>query len=233
MNIKKEKCKIVKNIGIIVLYLAVLITLVVLPLGVEKLIRDGVLGHNFPETIFSGEQWFAFWGSYLGAIITVIVLFATIRYNRAETIRIIKDFECEKQYERLLKDFEDIHNYINLCDNLGNAIDKDVVIYSLKLLGKRYFNLMNECESECNSVGKEYIDLVKQIFYEYLCEAENIPKTLDENEMQVAASKYIKATKSIFSIKHKYINQESILYDETVKKIEESRLMAKRGIYNI
>ena len=72
-----------------------------------------------------------------------------------------------------------------------------------------------------------------QIFYEYLCEAENIPKTLDENEMQVAASKYNKATKSIFSIKHKYINQESILYDETVKKIEESRLMAKRGIYNI
>lgn len=228
MDTKGMKLKIVKKILVIIGYLLILLLLLILPLGVEGLIREGICGYTFPNTIFSNDQWFAFWGSYIGAIITVIVLFATIRYNKLETLKMLKDYEHEMQYNRRLKNLEEIHNYINLCYPSGELIENNYIIYVFRMMDKRYFELMNECEPICS----EYIGLVKQIFYEYLLEAKKVPETLNEIEIVDAAEIYKSVTKKIISIKHKYVQQEALLYDKAVKEVEGSRVSKKRRIFD-
>lgn len=65
------------------LFVIIIIGLMLLPLLVEKIVVDGI-GIVLFTTQFENELWFSFWGSYLGAIITVIVLFITIQYNKKE-----------------------------------------------------------------------------------------------------------------------------------------------------
>lgn len=223
------KNKFLKGIA----FFTVIALLIVLPLGIEKLILNGVFGYTFPNTNFSNEQWFAFWGSYLGSIITVIVLFVTIKYNKSETRKMLKDYELEMQYNRLLKNIEEIHNYINLCDSSGEPIEQTNIIYMLKILEKRYFELMNECEISNDYICEEYIVLVKQIFYEYLLEAKKVPKNFDDVQISDASEIYIEATKKIISIKHKYVQQEPLLYDKTVSEVERSKMKKKRALFDI
>ena len=67
--------KVLKGLSILGGFLAMLL----LPLAVEMLIRKGIFGYKFPNSIFNAEQWFAFWGSYIGSIITIMVLFMFLK----------------------------------------------------------------------------------------------------------------------------------------------------------
>ena len=222
-----------KKILITIGFFVFVVAMFVFPLWVEKLIRGGIFGYDFPNSIFNNEQWFAFWGSYLGSIITVIVLFVTIRYNKRETENTIKDYELETQCNRLLKNLEEIHNYINLCEPSGEEIENPSIIYHFKILCKKYYELMNECETSCDGVCKEYICLIKKILYEHLMEIENVPKRLDNIKIEDAAEIYKDATKKMFSIKHKYIQQEQVLYDRTVSGVEKEKIKIKKSIFKI
>ena len=73
-----------------------------LPLLVEKIVVDGI-GIVLFTTQFENELWFSFWGSYLGAIITVIVLFITIQYNKKETNNRLKEYDIDKKYDFVLE----------------------------------------------------------------------------------------------------------------------------------
>jgi len=67
---------------------------------------------------------------------------------------------------------------------------------------------------------------------EYLIEAKKVPETLNEIEIVDAAEIYKSVTKKIISIKHKYVQQEALLYDKAVKEVEGSRVSKKRRIFD-
>lgn len=213
----------------ILLYFVIICSLIIAPLGVEYLIANGIFGYTFPNSIFENSEWFAFWGSYLGSIITVIVLFITIRYNKKEMERALKDYEIESTYDELLRKLHQIHSYINLEDFSGNKVDDAYIIYSLKLSDKRMFHMMNEYEEKSRKFDNGYIEIVKQIFYEYLVEADKVPKTVDVSEMPAVAATYMECVKNIKSIMHKYVQKEAIAYDELVEIVGKVKMEEKRN----
>lgn len=211
-----------------IMYFIVLLLLIVLPLGVEFLIKNGILGLKFPETIFTQDQWFAFWGSYLGSIITVIVLFITIRYNKIESQKMFLDYKIEQKYDVLLRDLKEIHTYINLCDSNESEMDRNYIVYAVRLSAKRYYELMNGCEQGLSEITSEYIPLVKQIWSEYILEIDKVPKSLQEIDIKDAAEIYKATTKKLFEIKHSYVDKENLMYDNVVKEIYKKRLEEKK-----
>lgn len=197
------------------------------------LIRKGIFGYKFPNSIFTAEQWFAFWGSYIGSIITVVVLVVTIRLNKKDMQRTLQDYEFQMEYERIKKNMEEIHNYINLNKTSGEPLDEITIIYSFKLMDKRYLELINECEINKEFPCKAYAEFVKQIFYEYLLEMDKIPKTLNNIEIADAVDVYKQATKDMFKIKHKYVKKENTLYDETIKEIDRCLISGRKKVFGI
>ena len=55
-----------------------------------------------------------FLGSYLGAIITVIVLFITIQYNKKDTNNRLKEYEIDRKYDLVLEQVDKLYNFILL-----------------------------------------------------------------------------------------------------------------------
>ena len=221
--------KILKCLLILCGFLAMLF----LPLAVEMLIRKGIFGYKFPNSIFTNEQWFAFWGSYIGSIITVVVLLVTIRLNKKDMQNALQDYEFQMSYERTKRNMEEIHNYINLNKTSGEPLDETAMIYSFKLMDKRYSELINECEINKKFPCKAYAEFVKQIFYEYLLEMDKVPKTLDSIEIADAVDIYKQATKNMLKIKHKYFQQENALYDETIRKIDRCLISERKKVFDI
>mgnify|MGYP004635192517 CR=1 FL=1 len=204
-----------------------------LPLIVEMLIREGIFGYKFPNSIFTAEQWFAFWGSYIGSIITVVVLFVTIRLNKKDMQRTLQDYEFQMAYERIKKNIEEIHNYINLNKTSGEPLDELTIIYSFKLMDKKHYGLICECETNKEFPCGAYTELIKQIFCEYMSVIDKVPKTLNNIEIADAADVYKQATKDMFKIKHKYVKKENTLYDETIKEIDRCLISGRKKVFGI
>lgn len=74
-------------------------------------IVEYILVHGPSISSFNNEVWFSFIGSYSGGIITVIVLFATIKYNnRANKL----EYEREKIKDSYVKEKTDVDSIIDL-----------------------------------------------------------------------------------------------------------------------
>jgi len=61
----------------------VVIFIIIFPIFLEKIIfRESFLGISF-ETKFTLKDWFSFWGSYIGAVGTIILGYIALRQNKA------------------------------------------------------------------------------------------------------------------------------------------------------
>ena len=145
----------------------------------------------------------------------------------------LQDYEFQMSYERIKKNMEEIHNYINLNNTSGEPLDEITMIYLFKLMDKRYFELINECEISKEFPCKAYTEFVKQIFYEYLLEIDKVPKILNNIEIADAADIYKQATKNVFKIKHKYVQQENALYDKTIRKVDKCLISGRKKVFGI
>ena len=101
------------------LFVIIIIGLMLLPLLVEKIVVDGI-GIVLFTTQFENDLWFSFWGSYLGAIITVLVLFITIRYNKKETNNRLKEYDIDRKYDLVLEQVDKLYNFILLKETDEN-----------------------------------------------------------------------------------------------------------------
>ena len=214
-------------------FLCGFLTMLFIPFIVELLIDRGIFGYKFPNSIFTDEQWFAFWGSYIGSIITVVVLFVSIRLNKKDMKNSLQDYELQMEYERIKKNIAEIHCYLNLNKSFGESMDDVTMIYSVKLMSKHIYGLMNECNISDKFQCKIYMELAMQVLYEYLMEIDKVPKTLDGIDMANAANIYKQATKELIKIKHKYVQKENFLYDETIREISKSLYTGRKKVYGV
>lgn len=78
------------------------IAIILFPLVLELFI----INNNIPSS-FNNSEWFAFWGGYIGSIITLATVYITIKIeNRKTKLEIAKQYEnsmIEKEIERATK----------------------------------------------------------------------------------------------------------------------------------
>lgn len=95
----EKMCRVLKRYWLLCMLLCVVI-IIVAPFITEWIIREGFYR---PDT-FDEPTWFSFMGSYLGAIITVIIFFFTICINQIsvqdEISRNRKNAEIEREIEK-------------------------------------------------------------------------------------------------------------------------------------
>lgn len=97
---KNSKC------GKFFLILLIISFIILLPYIIEYVICHGPSISNFDNDV-----WFSFIGSYLGGIITVVVLFATIRYNNRSNKL---EYERRKITDNYAKEKADLDKVIDL-----------------------------------------------------------------------------------------------------------------------
>lgn len=119
-----------------------------------------ILTHGPSISRFDNEAWFSFIGSYSGGIITVIVLFATIRYNnRANRL----EYEREKIKDNYTKEKADLDNIIDFI--LLNKISFSTDSMSAHDL-KEFIHELHTVMIMIKYTNKDSTD--RQSFYEFL-----------------------------------------------------------------
>lgn len=71
------------------------------------IVLEFLIVHNNITSSFNNSEWFAFWGGYIGSIITIVTIYITIKIeNRKTKLEIAKQYEnsmIEKEMERATK----------------------------------------------------------------------------------------------------------------------------------
>lgn len=67
------------------------------PIIVEDIIVNGIFGYVIDTYLGSGE-WFSFYGSYLGALITIVIFFLTLHNEKKQIINEIKSQKAKEKY---------------------------------------------------------------------------------------------------------------------------------------
>ena len=99
-----EKLKFLwSKYGISALVALGVICVIMLPFITEYIIRYG----KYRPDSFENDVWFSFMGSYLGAVVTLIVMFITFKKSDKENKKLIelqkKQHEIDMQNEKLAK----------------------------------------------------------------------------------------------------------------------------------
>lgn len=208
------------------LFVIVVIGLILLPLLVEKIIVDGI-GIVLFTTQFENELWFSFWGSYLGAIITVIVLFITIQYNKKDTNNRLKEYEIDRKYDLVLEQVDKLYNFILLKET-----DDTHSVYGIRLNAKMYQLMVQKCmdaTGECKFYGIYSDTLLK--YLERTKQFDNVNLT-NENIAQYA-EKYKLVSKEITKIMHSVKDEIDLEYSNLKELIELKRKTDKEQIYKL
>ena len=154
--------------------------------------------NNFSDTWWGRWQtlkndmsdWFAFWGSFSGAIASVLVGIATIRLTEFQVqlsvaagmpqmvckeMKIYSVGRSQINSDYLLK-FEDINNYCIVL-NLKPCFPPyfDISIDSIRLMAERHSEILFNSISEPLEKGKDYYYSNNEIFKLFI----NVPKDLD------------------------------------------------------
>lgn len=85
------------------------------PIIVEDIIVNGIFGYAI-DTYLGKEEWFSFYGSYLGAIITIGIFFITLRNEKKQ---IINEIRAQKTKEKFTAERETAKEIVSLM-----ALDK-------------------------------------------------------------------------------------------------------------
>lgn len=86
--------KILKGILFIVICTGISVCI---PVIVEEIIVNGICGFKV-STYLGNEEWFSFYGSYLGSIITIAIFFITLRKDKKQIIGEIKKQKIKEKY---------------------------------------------------------------------------------------------------------------------------------------
>lgn len=208
------------------LFVMIIIGLMLLPLLVEKIVVDGI-GIVLFTTQFENELWFSFWGSYLGAIITVIVLFITIRYNKKETNNRLKEYDIDRKYDLILEQVDKLYNFILLKDT-----DDTHSVYGIRLNAKMYQLMVQKCidaTGECKFYVI-YLDTLLK-YWECTKQFDNIHLT-SENIAQYA-EKYKLISKELTKIMHSAKDEIDLEYSILKESIEVQRKTDKEQLYKL
>lgn len=189
------------------------IIMVLIPFAVEKfLVLTPVVSR------FSNEVWFSFIASYVGAVVTVIVMFVTFDKSDQENKKIInkqikihqielENRRLEKTVNVLLLDGYTFGNENTLCDNLNkyvkdfwdtqyniykspNVYEKDrELFFNIMTLQRKEVDFIKKLEEQmCDPINVSIKD-IQQILYELQCMANN-----ERNKIKNEYEKYIEKT---------------------------------------
>lgn len=110
---EEKKNKSLLKVLVVIVIIGII---VLLPFAIEL-----ILIHGPSISKFENEEWFSFCGSYIGSIITLLVLYLTIKNSKEESIREYKkikiqdDYNTEKEKIKKIVDFL-LLNDINFAD---------------------------------------------------------------------------------------------------------------------
>lgn len=204
-----------------------IIGLLLLPLLIEHWAVNGVFGIEFSNTYFGADMWFPFWGSYIGAVVTVAVLWLTIQYNRKETEKRLREYDIDRKYDDLSVDIDKLHSYITL-ENVSNAN----TLYYIKVNAALNYAIMKKCiksfePDECN-----FLSIFKQLLGNYLDTTSEFDSVKLTNENIVSyTEKYKELSKQISRIMHSKRNELDNAFVKAKELVEEKRVHEKSLVY--
>ena len=141
--------------------IVIILGVVIFPFLIEWVIH--VLIKNI--TCFNDDVWFSFFGSYVGAIITLIVMFITFRKtnkeNQADKQFILQKFEIERD----INDIGDLYNLLLLNDYDFTCTDANVMISQFRKFCKDFRNnetIIDIIKSR-NNFNKEKDELLQKM----------------------------------------------------------------------
>lgn len=224
-----KRKKIIVHMVKFILWIVICVILLIVPLIIEKVIvNEKIFFFKMPESVLGNEQWFSFWGSYLGALITLVVMMITIKYNNQENRKMFEKYFLNEKYKELIKQVEFIHKYLMLEIGKESMQNKNELIYVLKLNKINFLDAIKQCISLLNDEEDEYFNLALEIVEKYQVEMDKIPT--DDRDIKEKAEIYITCQKNIFRIMHKYHDKEFILYNELLKKIQQKHIETQKKI---
>ena len=124
--------------------------IIILPFITERMIRYG----KYRPDSFENDVWFSFMGSYLGAVVTLLVMFITFKKTDRENKKLIeqqkKQHDIDMQNEKLariihvlLLDDYYLLNADTVCENI-NRFFKDLNSVQFDTLKFKYVTQKNE-----------------------------------------------------------------------------------------
>lgn len=143
-----------RNIPLVLIVISIIL---IFPIFLECLINS----INIP-TGFQSKDWFAFWGSYLGTIVSLFIFWLTITENKKNTEARLDEFEKKQNYENQINRISHIYSEISLKKyRLMGAID------NYKLGGVLKYDFL-DLRLEINLIGEsEYKNMLKSIVDQY------------------------------------------------------------------
>lgn len=208
------------------LFIIIIIGLMLLPLLVEKIVVDGI-GIVLFTTQFENELWFSFWGSYLGAIITIVVLFITIQYNKKETNNRLKEYYIDRKYDLVVEQIDKLYNFILLKET-----DDTHNVYGIRLNAKMYQLMVQKCKDvtgEC----KFYVIYLETLLKYLECTKQFDNVTLTSENIAQYAEKYKLISKELTKIMHSAKDEIDLEYSILKEAIELKRKTDKEQLYKL
>ena len=203
------------------------IILISFPLILEWIMLNGIFGF-FIDTTFDKSVWFSFWGSYVGAVITIGVLIITIRYNQLETEKRLREYEIDRKYDLLLADVSKMYNFITLQN-----LDSVHVVYKIRVEALLFLEMARDAvDLFADDEDCEFLKLFLEVLDKYINETIvfNGVKLTNENRADYIAS-YEDAAKKITKIMHANKNDLTQKFIIIKKEVECKRIKEKKNLY--
>lgn len=208
-------------------WIVIFVGLLLLPLAMEYFVVNGFLGITFSFTEFGNEEWFSFWGSYIGTVVTVIVLWITIRYNRSETDKRLKEYDIDRVCDTLIEKVETIYSFIVLKD-----IPDTMILYKIKIDAGLLLSLIEKSSRELKDSECQFFLTCTQVLKEYLdCTNEFEGVKLTNDNIAGYAEQYKAGVKKVNSIMHSRRSQIDEEYIKIKDVIEDKRKEEKKRLY--
>lgn len=139
-----------KKHGVFMLSVLGVMLVIILPFVTERIIRYG----KYRPDSFENDVWFSFMGSYLGAVVTLLVMFITFKKTDRENKKLIeqqkKQHDIDMQNEKLAKiihvlliDDYYLLNADTVCENIDRFF-KDLNYVQFDTLKFKYITHKNE-----------------------------------------------------------------------------------------
>lgn len=141
-----------------------IVIIIVAPFITELIIRRGVYRPN----TFDEQTWFSFMGSYLGAVITVIIFFITVCVNQISLEDEIKRNRKNAEIEREIEKAKYVYNFFTLRDYRLQDLDMELAefrrLLSDLIIVKTYLEQVKYNAAPTNDYEKsrkDFYDCVK------------------------------------------------------------------------
>lgn len=112
------------------------ILVLVIPFAMEYIIIHG----KYRPDGFDNEVWFSFMGSYLGAIVTLIVMYVTFKKSEYDNNKQMKFLINKQDIENEKNSVERVCNLLLLCNYslTGNHVEADLSMFGRNLMSMQF-----------------------------------------------------------------------------------------------